>query len=567
MEALNTIIQKLDPILALLFGTSFLIVIVFWLLKAKSCWKLLKKTPFWFLFLNAGLLLYKLFLTEHYFTSRREFGMWILSLAKMPPWRDILTHHRAPVNFAITKFFSGLFQGVGYEFMVGLHAIFAFVNAICIYWIGRIFFQNKKIGIISSIFYLSSFSIFSFSLTVDYTNTAIFFAIQAIFFGALYYQKRNLIFLIPGIAASILAIGARPEYIIFGFIFFVFLAFFAVERKKIILSTYSLLLLPKIIDSFHVFIQETSNDPYMHGETYTTPNILQRSFAMLSGHFQIFISNLGQNLGTLLNFFTLTGVFSLLFLFGVLLYAINNFRKKESLKHKKPILFFALYLLILFFFYSLFHAEGLFNGFKYISSLIPPLVVLAAIATVKLNKLIPLSDIFIPGIIFAYFLAFLLIPTTKGMPLNPPSLYLIKESTPQKTEYEKYRSLSYKNRPYKFFYNKNADIETGESNYFISNSLRTMLYTMPFNKKVHHIQSKRELEDSIKRINPGSTIYISQGEVGFKQSGYHVDGFKAMDPKKFEKEILKQLQLEEKLISYYLKDLHVYLYKMKKTVK
>lgn len=570
----------------LIFLFSLLVFLLFSLLESKSLINLFKKTPIWFFLLNLSILAYKLFFIPDYI-YREPFGIWIIGIAKSNGLLEVLFTPRAPVYFFIINFFSWLFDGVGFVFVTHFNMILFFVSVFYAYWTIRLLTKDRWVAALSGLFYALAIPIFLHSMTEGYTTPALFFAIQALFFIVLYKEKREITFFLIGVASSFLAVGARPEYIIFDVIFLVFLYFFVEKLKIKHYLFYFLAFLPKFFIAFNFYLVAATRDRALIGRTFSyNGNVVNYISKVFFGRLEDFVSNLSDNILALINPFTLMGVF----LFFALLILVKW--HQVDFRRRKVYFFFLFYLFTFFFYYSFLHMSGVSGEvYKYLASLVFPLSVLAAIG---LKSLIGEKDkvyYFIIALFVVYSLWVCTPLINDKKPIFNPSIpeierhyfsggilrYIDIDADADKLkaykEWKNYDSLM----PSNFSANLAAAFDfSGDSNktrgellspkendVLISNGDRSFFYVLPLQgKKIHSVLSEQELTKLLKRINTDTTIYISQGIRGFEKS--KTSQYRAMHPKKFENFIDKNLIIEEKLISYYEEDHHVFLYKAKK---
>lgn len=531
---------KIQAIIISLSLVSYIFLLFY---HSKLIGRLFRKIPLWLIGFNFGLLFYKIFLIPHFFSSRGDFGIWILgTMARQGNLINNLQDWKSPTYSFILKLFSKLFGGIDFNFVVNFNIILSFISIFCIFLLTWFLFKDKLIASIASLFYAISPIIFIFSLNEDYSNPAIFFSIQALLFAVIYVYKKRISFLWLAIAASILAIGCRPGYIIFAIIFILFLWLLAKKflghRLWLYTISYILLVFPRFV-AVYLFFNNTVNDTSIHGSQPISP---EHTFIdTFSVHSNLFIDNLSRNLLMLLDFKTLMGIF---FLLIILIFISPAFKK-----YKKPILFFAFYCLFFFLLYSFFHDEGVVR-YKYLSSLVFPVAVLAAVGLRQLRIVmpkLPFSLLIILIAFYSFYATSFIVDNKFGFSrygLDSRSFTLYKE-------YMEYRSLK-------------DDLREEEDNaIFIANGKRTFLYSaIPIEgDKIYIAYSKKQLEKLIKKIEPEKTIYVSQGMCGFGefQFGYPY----VIKDIEFEKIIKKSLNLNKVMFSYYNIDKHhVFLYKM-----
>jgi hypothetical protein len=482
-------------------------------------------------------------------------------MAKSSDIFHILMHDRAPVYFFIIDFFGVVFDGVTFDFVSALNAFFLFLGAFYIFFIVLILFKNKIIASISSFLYLISPILFIFSLTEDYTNPALFFSLQALFFACLYKYKGDKSYIWISIFSAILTLGARPEYIIFIALYLLFLFFFISNARKIHYASFIALSIPKFVIAVNMY---TNEGRFIHGNIFDHPNLtfwhwLQHNFS------SNLLGNLQGDMHALFDPATLMGVLMVLGLWGA---ALVIFYYK---KYLKAILYFAILFFVFAFYYCFFHGEGLDGGFKYISSLILPLIVLSAISLYEIYTRARYLFWAIIVLMAGYSLH-ITSPVTYNMDIPHP----IRDSYDHHfkgyfenplnitKEYKRYKELNYKTRYSWGDETQEADIDLTRNNVFLTNGIRTYLSAAPVNKEVRSfldIDSLRRELSSLKDFS--GDIYAAQGALGFTAANKNIfSEFHGVHPKEFEQILLDNFVLEKEIISYYEGEHHVFLYKL-----
>lgn len=529
--------------------------------RMKDILSFFRKIPLWLVIFNFCLLVYKIFFIPGIFCSRNDFGVWILGMAKSPDLLHTLMHPRAPVYFFVIDFFGSIFDGVTFDFISAFNTFLLFLGGFYVFFIVFVLFKNKIIASISSVLYLVAPTLFIFSLTEDYTNPAIFFSLQALFFASLYKYKGYGSYIWLAIFSALLATGSRPEYIIFIplFIFFLWLLVDNVKRRHYI--SLILLSLPKLLVAIEMY---TDKGYLIHGNIYSSSNLTMLK-AIKYNFFNNLIGGYPADLHALFNFWTLMGVFIIFGVIGII-YVISC--RKE---YFKPILFFIVFILAFIFYYCFFHGEGLSAGLKYITSLVFPLVVLASLGIYMIYQKFEYIGLGILTLLAIYSL-YITSPHIHNSTFPQVSKiynehqlkhYFHNPSHIMK-ERRQYEKLSYKDR-YDFHKeNKDVDIDLTKNNVFLTNGRRSYLNVAPINNKIITISRESSLDRIIRSLqNFSGDIYVAQGALGFMQSNkVGIDGFNAVRPEQFEKEILENFNLKEKLISYYENKHHVFLYKV-----
>src|SRR6056297_156956 len=273
-----------------------------------------------------------------------------------------------------------------------------------------------------------------------------------------------------------------------------------------------------------------------------------------------------MNIREFFDFSSFTGTVTFFTIAGLTLIIIKLFKGKLKKEHKKPLIFFVAYFIILFFYYAYLHKEGLHSNYKYIISLILPLSVLGAYFLKQLANKNILIPTFLLFFLFGSFSNTALFCNTKGIKHKLKSSFVTPESKIVEKEFKKYKELTYDNHLYNVFHSKEPDVKGNENTVFITSSNRTMLFAMPIKLDVHQVlyKDKGLIEQSVSKISDktkeSDIVYVSQSVFPF-QCSYRIS---FADPQYFEEAILKYFSIEEKMISYHFNGDHVFLYKMKK---
>lgn len=561
-----------------IIALSLLLFVFLIIKKRRKIFHLLSKIPLSIWILNSALLFWRLYFIPHDFSSRGGFGSWLLWWAKSPAWEELFIDRQAPVYLWSVKFFSNIFKGVGFEFVIGLNIVIFFLAIFSVYLLVLKLSDSKTTAYFATIFFAFSPVFFIFSLTEDYTIMALFFGVVSLLFATLYLRTKEISYLLIGMAASILAAGARPEYIFIPFFFLLFCLLFFKNKEKSLYAYLALFLgatTPKAIVTFNVFIKSSLRDYLMHGQTYEQSSTLFAHFIkVLKGHYKLFIDNLAFNLERVTDPTTFAGVFLVLALIAL----IALFFKQKEKKKKKIILYFSLFFLFLFLFYAYLHNEG-FRNFKYLSTTLLPLTILASFGMDKIYKKSRVSSMMILGSMLIFFTISIGIPLTFNnfyhftKPVQSPHLKH-RITSLRSREYSEYKKLSYDNHIFRIFNpNKEPLISNDEDTYFICNGYlgipgnpyhtRTFIASMPFEAKVRGFREMEELNSFYNSLPKGATIYVIQASNKSVPTA-KFDNFQEIGREKFKAAVLKLFQLEQKLISYREKGSPVYLYKMKK---
>jgi len=558
---LNTIALVASGILFLAAFLSYFFLLAF---KYRSIFEVFKRTPPWLIAFNGAILVYKLFFIDFVFCGRQEFGVWILGMAKIQtPW-EALFSERSPVYFFIIKLLSFIADGVGLVFIEHFNAVLSFLSAFFVYWIVRQLFRDKTAAGFAAVLYALSPILFIFSLTEDYTNPALFFALQALFFVCLYIrQPKQDSFLLLAIVSSVLAVGSRPEYIFFDFLFVLFLVLFLHSIKKKHLLIYGVFLIPKLTVAILMYLKAGMYDAALHGKTFTMSNgLFVYIMQLISHHWHLFWQNLEGNIQAVTNLNTLAGAYLLLALFAYFWYRQTGSERGG----KRGVLFFAVFLTAFFLYYSYLHKDGVMKTFKYISTLIVPLSVLAGLGLSYLSAKPKIRYLALAVVlVMAGYSLYVTSPATHAHfgdlrdSQDASFNYYFERPPALESEFRKYNSLSFRNRYDRLLgVRQDSDIDLGRDNIFISNGHMSMLFSVPVSQHVEIVRNAGDFYEilPVKADN----IYVSQGLIGFKEMNLG-SGFRHMSADHFEQMVNKHFQIEEKLVSFRENGHHVFLYK------
>ena len=547
-------------VLALLI-TTFCIIF-----KWKKIFSYFEEVPKSLLGINVVFLIWGLFAVPKNFSGRGEFGVWMMSRMNLSSWSELLLDVRAPIYHLRNKLFSEILDGISYEFVASLNFLGFFISVILIYILVKNLTKNEKSAYASSLFFLISPIIFTFSLTEDYALLALFFMILSLFFASLRIDSGDSFFLIPAMSSALLAAGSRVEYIFFPYIFILFYLIFIREKSYkphlARLLTFILFILPRTVATAGMYFADAQHDVALHGTTYKYEGSpLSYIFEIIIGSSHFFIQNIKDVLPVLSNPYNLTGIFLIL---GILALFSLFFKKKTNPTKNKLVIFLSLQFLFIVFYYSYFHAVGGIRAYRYMVTVITPLIILAGIG---FSFLFGKRDVlFYSGLQIITFFVFITVlfplgfrDNTNLMIDNDLKMFVTHDHDQVRREYYTYKDLEYENKITRLF-NKKFDVSSGENSYFITNSERNLLHSMPVNGNFFPVRSAENLEKIVQLIPPESNVYASQSEMGF--TSHMIDGYKAADPEEFEKEIKNLFEIEKELVSYEIKGHHAFLYKL-----
>lgn len=513
----------LSLIQGLIFFNALILFPVLVAMAYKKIWSIVKEIPTWLVLGNLFLLIYKITLPLVN-SSRSDYGAWIIGMARQGGFIDAILSNRSPVYFFIIKIYSFLVSGASYELVVYLNIFFSFVSIFCVYLIVKYLF-NKDTAVFATAFYALSPINFVFSLNEDYSNPAVFFAVLTFFFATVYIKKEHTIFLIISVLTALMSIGSRPEYIIFFVLYLLYILWFAPmsRNQKIMFGIiFVLLILPWGVIKVENYSSSITYDPWIHsgfaGED-------QSLFRTIMDHSQIFMKNFVLNIRAIFKIKTLMGVYLLFVPF--VLYS------KDFKKYYKYLVYFFVYYILIFFYYAYLHNEGLYESYKYIISLIFPLVVLSAFGLSALyakNKLLPSAVL----ILLCLYVPFIV--------------------SPLGNKYIKLNRFDYSDRIQEFdveyeLFKKSLKSLDERNAIFIPNGGITYFYsaTTINDNKIFPVYDKNDLLKVLKDNSNADNIYISQGTWGF--GDYKPDYYEA-EVGWFWDEMLKYLDIKEELISF-----------------
>ncbi len=550
----------------LLMGVIVLLVFLF--LLRKKIFLELKKIPLSLFLINFCFFLYGLFFVPKTFSGRGDFGVWLTSTQNTKNWQEIIANIRCPVYLWRNKLFSEILGGISYEFIVALNFIGFFLSVFLLYLLIRNLTKNEKSAYAGSFFYLISPVVFAFSMTEDYALPALFFSILSLFFASLQIKTKNYLFFFPAIASALLSAGSRIEYIIFPyFLIFFYLLFLKKEWKKIYcyLLFFFLLLLPRTISVLGMYFSGAQFDEALHTKTYEYEgNFFSYIYNVITGASSFLEKNITEAVSIITNFRDLTGFF---FFLGIISFIILI--RKKNFFYRKIAIFFGFHFLFLFFFYNYFHTVGGIGGYRYLITVITPLIILSGIGFGFLLKNKSFLFYFCLQIIFCFVFLTALFPLTfqkhADLFFDNRLKYLITLGRQTaKKEYKEYKKLSYENNISRFLQDKESfDISRGEKTYFIINGTRTFLHVMPIAGNFICVEKNSDIEKILPLISKKDKVYASQSGIGFT-SEQIIDNYKIIDPIVFEEKIFKFFKLEKELVSYKEDKHHIFLYKIEK---
>jgi len=510
-------IFKMTIFLYLFFLAAYFLLVIF---NGKKLFLLLKKAPIWLLLINGALLVYKLFIVPRLYSGRGDFGVFFLGSLRD---NDLLLNTGLPlrpVYYFFVKIFDILFNATGFDAMVNFNIWLTFINIFAVFFIVKTLFKEEKIAMAATLFYAFSPISLVISMTEEFTSLAIFFCLQAIFFALLYVVERRYSFFFLAALASFLAMGTRPEYIVFFFIFLLFSYLFVKDHCSAYLKSitaYCLLAAPFFAAAAALFVDTLKKDDALH---ITLPRPDHMIGDAIAGHWNFFITNLPANIHSLLNPNTSMGLFvflSLIFIFFC------------GRKYKKEIFFFSFYFIFILFYYAFGHSDGIYNSCLYISWLVFPLAVLAG-GGLSLIKWQPVVILFL-----ALFVAFSLVYSYPTLAFaQKEGLFIRHYSAPDAL------------KEYSLF-KENVKLNLQKNHLFIVNGWRSCLYSeLPIKERplslTFSLDSEEEMVRIIKKAEAGTIFYVYQG--------FWVRFERTIDPVKFEAVASTLLKKEKEFFSF-----------------
>lgn len=549
---------------------ALIVVLFFTILKFKKIKPYFIETPLSLKVISFFCLIWGLFFVPKTFSGRGDFGVWLMSYANSS-WEDLLANTRAPVYFWRTRIFAEIFDGINYDLIVSLNFINFFISVFLVYILVNNLTKNKKAAYASSFFYLFSPVIFTFSLTEDYALLALFFTLLSLFFLSIKIDTADDHFLIAAMGAALLAAGSRIDYIFFPYIFIIFYLLFIKEKSWKIhfgrLFLFLLAIIPRTISSVGMYFEDAQHDIALHGKVYEySGNIFSYMTTVFLGASEFFSDNLETGIDVIVNFRDLTAVFFFLGLIS-LFFAII---KKG--KNRKVIFFFSGMMIFSFFYYTYFHAVAGIGAYRYMITLLTPLIIVAGIGYGTILEKKPFLFYLGLQLLILFSVITLLFPLRFQNHTNLIPDYNLRQQItfnyPEVVrEYHLYKQLSYENKLSKYFHKKDTfDISRGkEKTYFIINGERSFLHSMPIHGKFIPVWEIDDLYTIEKHIDPNDKIYINQPEIGFTSS--YVDGITLSSSDEFREKILELFTIKREIISYDVNGHHAFLYEVKKINK
>lgn len=282
------------------------------------------------------------------------------------------------------------------------NAILGSISPIIFYYLSKELFRNKKVGIYSATLWALCPLYLLISCTESYTAPALFFTILTFLFFFKFHNHSKIDYLLASLCFLGVAIKMRPEYVFLLPMYFITLwiysknstSFQKTDKKQIFysrLKSYGkangtklmiLLFLLIITPYFVVLINNYSDltwDTKLHGKkmdnskwyTEYPSNYLSLAKENIKPNFRLLISNTRF----------LLVITRLLFAIGLLFLVWNK---------EKSVLFLLIFSSIVFVMYTSMHGEKLnMSAFKYLPSLLIPLILGAGYGLYQIKKMIP----------------------------------------------------------------------------------------------------------------------------------------------------------------------------------
>ncbi len=538
-----------------IFLAAFVAYPVLLVLRAKDLAGVFRSLPKGLIGLSLAVLLYKLLFLVGEFSSRQDYGVWIIGvLAKSATWKEIFLDQRSPVYFFIIKALSFLGGGVSFEAVVVFNVFLSFLSAFFVYSIALHLFKDRTSAFLACLLVIISPVLFIFSLTEDYTNPALFFSIQALFFACLTAETRDNRHIWPAMTCAVLAAGCRPEYVVFGFLFLFFLFLFVKGLRKFHYVVYSLFFFPKFLAAVNMYLETGLDDPNIHDAVFRFAGLGMYVGEIFFGHARLFVRCLPANIGEVLNPFTLMGVY----LFFAFLAGTGAVRER---RHLRAAGYLGGFFVILFFFYSFLHREGVAGSFKYMSSLVPPLALLAAHGLRGAGKVLPSFVVVLVLFLLTGYSFYITSPAT-----------LARGSRGARSAFT--AMGSYFNTPPAIVREHEAysrpglirDLKgEGDRPVFVSNGRRTMLYATAIKEgQIRTFKHRQYLTAFLEGLERERPVYIYQGVIGFEGLSRRIlTGFEGIPPEEFREICFAHLSLERKVLDYEEDANPVFLYEMR----
>lgn len=540
--------------------------------KRKELFLNLKEIPGSLIGLHLFFLVWGLFMVVKNF-SRGEFGVWLMSTTNMNTFSSLLSTVRTPVYHFRSKILAEIFGGISYEFISNVNFIGFIIASLLIYRIVFNLVKNKQSAYAASIFFLTSPVMFTFSLIEDYALLALFFMIVSLFFISMSIKEEDSFYVLPAMATALLSAGSRVEYIIFPYLFI--LLFLILSNRKdlkkniLLASGFGLLVIPRTISTVSMYFLDAQQDVALHGTTYEyTGNPITYIMTVIRGSANFFIENMQDSFRILTNPRDLTLLFLILSIMGFFVVL-----KKESRRIRRVYAFFIFQFIVLVLYYSYFHAVNGIRAYRYLITIITPLMITAGISFGLLTA--KRKSVFFGGLQILLIFSFItvLFPLSfrqhSNLILDRRLDHFINSDFEQvRREYYAHKELSYENRVSSIF-NDDFDIKGGSDSYFIINGERSLLHSMPIDGNFIGVSDIERISELADHIPKEANIYASQSEMGF--TSHRIDGYSniSVDPKKFEDHILDNFIVEKKIISYEIEDRydidhhHAFLFKLK----
>ncbi len=543
-----------------LTGTLFSIIY-----KWKEIFSYFKKIPKSLFAITFFFVSWGFFLVPKNFSGRGEFGVWLMSIMNLSDWRSLLMDARAPIYHLRNRFFTDLFGGISYEFIAGLNFFGFFISIFLIYVLVKNFTKNNKAAYACSLFFLANPIIYTFSLTEDYSLLALFFMILSFFFLSIQFDTDDSLFLIPAGASALLATGSRVEYIFLPYLLILFYLFLIKARSYKVRFTHIFLflifLIPRTIPTVGMYFADAQHDVALHGRTYQYEgNPITYMIQIIIGASEFFMNNIGRALQTLSNYQNLTLILIILALFTIF------FSLKKEKNDRRVIFFFFFQFLFLIFYYAFFHAVGGISAYRYMITILTPLIIVAGIG---FAYILQKKDLLFYGglqILIIFSFVTVLFPLAfrdySNLIVDRQLSHFVNYDHDQvRREYYSYKNLSYENRISGLIQNE-FDVSVGNNTYFITNGERNLLHAMPVDGQFIAINDVDQLKIVARMIPDNAVIYLSQSEMGF--TSHMIDGYIAADPENFENELKRIFNVEEVLVSYEVDGHHAFLYRATK---
>jgi len=240
---------------------------------------------------------------------------WRRTVESLIPGHSVNYYPFRPNGHSILLSTASVFGPVTFKSAIYVNIVTSTLILLVVFLLCLVLFGRPWLALLCS-FFLGVNDIFnSFSITADYSISALFYSLAADLFIASYLRRGGRCFLPTGFFALVLAVQSRPEYILYPIVIFAYLFFMAKPESNRKIAAASIVLI-LALPHFIVFSDHLKNQPvisyFNDGNLFTATTFSGKLAQMVEFNLKYFPNWLTSN-GTSVFYYALAA-------FGVLIY-------------------------------------------------------------------------------------------------------------------------------------------------------------------------------------------------------------------------------------------------------